>query len=569
MPTQPALIANHLDTEAPPYGLLMVHEGRVTTFSPPLADVTGAFCDDGRGGLIAAARSQGGGAGYINARGDWLAAPDLDDARSFGAGTLARYCEDGLWGYMGLDGKPAIAPRWSLAAEFQHGLAAVLTAADTWRYIDQCGDFAFAGEFVIAGPFSAKGLAAASPSPGERFGYLNRQGSWIVEPCFASGNVPHMGNGVVRANADTYLTRDGALDVGAGICWGADFNEHGFALVLTLSDGPTLDREGEPMPGWGILRTDGQFAMAPDIMEPFPLDPRNGTFLAPEPNTPLAVFVSYDDNLLMLDRDARIAFRLRIEQGSDGQYTALYDDQARLLWTSPVSGTLKRPTRFFFPDDAWFYDELDPAGQLADAARAMLLETEQKLQQVARDPHFDIDACARDDAAEHRRAHDDYDQPHDSDDDDEGGNDDMNDDAMRIAKFVRTRRRIAHFHIDKQVAGLYRCLGWLRNEHLYEVHEHLEQTLCEQFGDSQGYPDFAGRPARLFHRGWPFQLNVPVTGDAAVAPEAKRLWLALSASGNRDDGGEVGNVWLTCAPDIDTFKLALKARAEKSPRRTT
>ncbi|NHZ44369.1 WG repeat-containing protein [Massilia aquatica] len=624
MPKQPILIENHLETGPSSYGLLMVHEGRVITYSPPLATVTGAFCEDGRGGLIAAARTQGGGAGYINASGDWLVAPDLADARSFGAGTLARYCEDGLWGYMGLYGTPAIAPRWRLAQDFQHGLAAVLTGPDTWRYIDQRGQFAFAGELANATAFSANGMAAARPASSEKFGYLNRHGAWVIEPCFAAampfaghpvapaareydrfglidaagawlaqpvhryiapfnadglawctgahgdtyldtngnqvfalrtGLSRHMVNGVVRAGADTYLTRHGVLAATAGIGWGTEFNEHGMALALTLEDGHMLDREGQEMPGWGILRTDGRFTLAPpESMEPFPLDPRHGSFLAPQANTPLAVFVSHDDKLLMLDRDARIAFRLCIEQGGDGQYSALYDDQARLLWTSPVSATLKAPERFFYPAAGFLYDELGPAGHLAEVVRAMLFDTEQKLQRLAHDAQFGIDACARQDQAEPERAHDDYEHADDEDDDAD----------LRIAKFIRTRRRIVHFYYDKEAGDRYGCLGWLRNEHLYEVREDLQGKLYTQFGDGESDPDFIGRTDNTFHTAWPFELKTPLTDDAGVAPEAKRLWIAMSQSGGRGDGDEWGSLWLTCAPSIETLELALRARSRRA-----
>ncbi|NHZ44368.1 WG repeat-containing protein [Massilia aquatica] len=622
MPKQPVLIENHLETASSPYGLLMVHEGRVITYSPPLATVTGAFCDDGQGGLIAAARTQGGGAGYINASGDWLVAPDLADARSFGSGTLARYCEGGLWGYMGLDGKPALAPRWRLAEAFQHGLAAVQIAPDTWRYIDERGQFAFDGEFFIAHGFSANGLAAASPDAGARLGYLNRHGAWVIAPRFVSalpfaeqdvapvafepekfglinaagvwvakplyryihpfnadglawckglsrvayldtsgdnvfkgrdGFSHLMVDGAVRASEETYMTRDGNLKISAGICWGGEWTEHGVALALTWSNGHTVNQRGEQPPGWGILRTDGQLTVAPEnAVEPLGDFPQHGDFLAPEPNTPLTVFIGNDDDLLMLDRDARVAFRLRIEQGSQGRYSALYDAQARLLWTGPVSDTLRAPERFFFPDPDWVYDELDSADQLADVARAMLRETEQKLRTLARDPQFDIDAGDDDDEPE--REHDDYERYDDDDDED-----------MRIAKFIRTRRRLAHFYNDEEVTYLYGCLGSMRHDLLCDVQSDLEERMGALFGPADDAPDFVGQPPGMDYTAWSVALDTPLTDDAAVAPEAKRLWLAISWSGNTGDGDEWGNVWLTCAPSIETLELAMLAREALDP----
>ncbi|NHZ44370.1 WG repeat-containing protein [Massilia aquatica] len=91
--------------------------------SPALLSA-GPFCDDGKGGLIAPARTLDGGAGYIDAHGRWLVAPGLEKTHPFHDG-LSGFRKDGLLGYMNLDGGMAIAPRWTGGQHCSDGLAAV------------------------------------------------------------------------------------------------------------------------------------------------------------------------------------------------------------------------------------------------------------------------------------------------------------------------------------------------------------------------------------------------------------------------------------------------------------
>ncbi len=159
MSTHPILIRNLLQAGPGSREVLMIFQGRVVPASPALLSV-GPFSDDGKGGLVAPATTLGGGAGYLTAAGHWVVAPELEGAYPFHDG-LALYCKDGLYGYLHPDGSTAIAPRWSDAQYFYDGLAAVLVAPDTWRYIDQRGEYAFDGEFCEAGAFCEHGLAAA------------------------------------------------------------------------------------------------------------------------------------------------------------------------------------------------------------------------------------------------------------------------------------------------------------------------------------------------------------------------------------------------------------------------
>ncbi|UOD30096.1 WG repeat-containing protein [Massilia violaceinigra] len=107
MSTHPILIRNHLQAGDGPREVLLVHQGRVMPVSPALLSA-GPFC----------------GAGYIDAHGRWLVAPDLEKTHPFHDG-LSGFRKDGLVGYMNLDGGMAIATRWTGGQHFSDGLAAV------------------------------------------------------------------------------------------------------------------------------------------------------------------------------------------------------------------------------------------------------------------------------------------------------------------------------------------------------------------------------------------------------------------------------------------------------------
>ncbi|RSZ56331.1 WG repeat-containing protein [Massilia atriviolacea] len=611
MPTHPILIRNHLQAGAGPREVLLIHAGRVVPTSPALRYV-GHFRDDDKGGLIAPAWTIGGGCGYIDASGRWVVAPELDDTRVFNEG-LARYCKDGLWGFMRLDGTPAIRPRWSNVQPFHNGLAAVLVAPDTWRYIDQSGAYAFNGEFTLATPFGANGLAAARIGARDKTGYLNRSGDWAIAPRFdnalrffadraapasvaahqyglidASGEWivqpdyryidefnadglaffgrgkeswscdtgfmdtsgqtcfhgawsgrDNMVDGMLRDSESTWLTRHGKVYFD-GMDWGGEFNAHGFAIGRNSHYGERVEGQPNPPATWGILRTDGECFAAPgNALEP--LTDGDGMFDQAETNTPLAVFIGNDDDLLMLDRDARIAFRLRRESCADGQYAALYDDKARLLWTSAVGGPIDLPAPFFVAPPHTLMDKLPSLDGLIDFAKTMLADTERKLHRFAREGEIEDDG--------------DNSEVDDADDDDDEYDDD--EDAA-LGRRLSARSRIVRFYVNEELVGYYSFLAEERSNVLFRIKQDCVERLSAHFGAQDNEPDFAGRPDQTWFHAWPVSLETPLPG-AADTSEANRLWLALNWSGDTGDGDEWGDLWLTCAPSLGTLERALQA----------
>ncbi|UOD30095.1 WG repeat-containing protein [Massilia violaceinigra] len=596
MSTHPILIRNLLQAGPGSREVLVIFQGRVVPASPALLSA-GPFSDDGKGGLIAPATTLGGGAGYLAAAGHWVVAPELEGAYPFHDG-LAPYCKDGLYGYVHPDGSTAIAPRWTGAQHFYDGLAAVLVAPDTWRYIDKRGEYAFDGEFCEAGAFREHGLAAARIGKGDPAGYLDKQGGWAIAPRFvtalrfcADGAAPvsvgekqfglidvtgawivqpkyryienfnadglaffahgkeswgndtgfldargqtsfagawegreNMVDGVIRDGDYFYEAAYGKFHVD-GMDWGGEINQHNFAIGRTS---PGAEAGSTAPATWGIMDMEEQFVSVPaNALEP--LTDSSGMLVEPEAGTPLVVFIGDDDDLLMLDRSARIAYRLRRESCAEGQYAALYDADARLLWTSAVGGPIVLPERFFVAPPHTLMDQLSSPEALIDFAKAMLVDTEHKLQRFACEGQVD-----------------------------EAGDDEDDDKDRDTASRLASRSRIVRFYLNEELVGYYQFLAEERRALLQRIEEDCVARLSAQFGPPDKKPDFAGKPNNIWYKAWPFSLETPLPG-AGDAPEANRLWLALNWSGDTGDGDEWGELWLTCAPSLETLEVALEA----------
>lgn len=596
---QPILIRHYLQADGAPQQLLLLHEGALLAMSPVLVDVAGAFSDDGRGGLIAAGLAADGRFGYLNAKGDWLVAPELDAARPFSQDGLARYCLGGRWGYLNLQGSVAIAPAYAAAEGFFHGLAAVKVVQDGWRYIDRSGQFAFEGSLFQAGPFAANGLAAARQDQTSKAGYIDRQGRWAIAAQFAearrfsadgvapaatrpklfglidaAGNwvlkprhedicdfnadglafcVDGSGNayadrgylngagdlvikkrpyqlsetmhcGIAREGQNTYLSAAGTeLDTGK-VWWGADFNEHGFAIGRGRADAAA--------PAWGIVRTDGSFLAAPQgIVEPLTMD--DGRFARMAAGTPLLPFLGADGSVAMLDRDARVAFRWRREQGEGGAFAALCDAAGRVLWQGPAGAPLHRPLAFFAAPPDTFLDQLAARDKLIDLAREMLAETADKLLRLATDPTF---------------AGTGEDEDEDEADEDEGHP-------------VCTVRRVFRAYLDEDAYGAYTFLETVRADALAAMHADFMAQLVKEFGASDPAPEHIGSASHFGEDGWAVGMPAALPGTQSGRPEDNRLWLVMRTFSDCGDGDAWYEIWLSCAPTPQALAAALRARA--------
>ena len=158
-PATPWLAKVPLGADGQTHALLIVHADQAIAPTPALRQVV-EFEDNGQGGFISAAQALDCRWGYIDAQGQWLIAPTLDNARGFSDDGLARFCRDGRWGYIDLLAQEVIAAQFEDARPLRNGLAAVKVGPQGWRIIDRQGRFrnaAAAPDFTVTGHQSVEG----------------------------------------------------------------------------------------------------------------------------------------------------------------------------------------------------------------------------------------------------------------------------------------------------------------------------------------------------------------------------------------------------------------------------
>lgn len=105
--------------------------------------------------------------------------------RSNNADPLYRFVRNGKAGYINQAGKIVIEPKLEFygnhSGEFFDGLQA--EAGSFGNYVDASGKVAIEKEFERAWDFS-EGLAVAMPKGGDKWGYINRSGDFVIAPRF-------------------------------------------------------------------------------------------------------------------------------------------------------------------------------------------------------------------------------------------------------------------------------------------------------------------------------------------------------------------------------------------------
>jgi hypothetical protein len=117
--------------------------------------------------------------GFVNVEGKLAIPPRFEAAAPFSDG-LARIREKRMWGYVNLRGEYIIAPQFVDAHDYSEGLAAVVFR-EKWGYIDKAGRYVINALYEEAGIFSS-GLAAVLWNG--RWGYLDRTGTFVINPRF-------------------------------------------------------------------------------------------------------------------------------------------------------------------------------------------------------------------------------------------------------------------------------------------------------------------------------------------------------------------------------------------------
>ncbi len=146
--------------------------------------------------------------GYINREGEFVIAPAYDGAGDFHEG-LAVVRIDWARGYIDREGKFVITPRFEKAGDFHDGIAQVTIDGEE-RYIDREGNFVekpakeenkeetprpdeeLLSRYFEAGPFS-EDLARVQKTASSKWGYINKEGKYVIRPHFRQAGNFHEG----------------------------------------------------------------------------------------------------------------------------------------------------------------------------------------------------------------------------------------------------------------------------------------------------------------------------------------------------------------------------------------
>jgi hypothetical protein len=179
---------------------------------PPTFDFAGEFVNGLAWAVVDYVRCK---FGYINQKGKYEIAPQFDNASDFSEG-LAAVEISGKWGYIDISGEVVIAARFDSAGSFSEGLASVSDNANLpvndheqrrykeeygrlydlrnramldlyylrRGYIDKSGNYRIPPQYWNACIFM-DGIAAVQSGPFDKFGFINIEGKFVIEPSFS------------------------------------------------------------------------------------------------------------------------------------------------------------------------------------------------------------------------------------------------------------------------------------------------------------------------------------------------------------------------------------------------
>lgn len=231
----------------------------------------------------------GGKWGYIDQDGKFVIEPHFEVADVFSEG-LAAAAQDGKYGFIDKSGKWFIAPSFYLACRFVSGRAAVLTLGNShmisistedniyrcegghWGYVDTTGKEVIPCMLESCGSFGKNLAPAAVGLPQgmartDRWGFINPEGKYVIEPSFA--DVRPMTEGKAAVQSGTYF------DMGKGVRsfvpgkWGY-INDQGKQIIDAKYDGADPFSEGMAAVKvgnrWGYIDTTGKVVIPPHFI---------------------------------------------------------------------------------------------------------------------------------------------------------------------------------------------------------------------------------------------------------------------------------------------------------------
>lgn len=578
------------------------------------------------GAWIAAAQAGNGAWGLLE-MGDacrWRAEPVLENLFGLSDDGLARFSQQGRWGYLDAQGRVAIEPRFEAARPFVDGRAAVQTASNEWRMIDSQGRFVgkesffelwalqpggwaramhwpilarmmrkprgtgfvdrdgqwmIEPRFYMVKPFGPDGVAPAMRDE-KLWGLIDRRGEWVMEPRYSSiqpfnasglahfsddsdgwnirdgyldarGDVVYLGGsylsedmacGIAATTYDgsSYVQADGQLLPAPLLSYGTNFQANGgYAVVRT-----GRESRDDPMPAWGLLRSDGSFVALPeDLLEPVTDGEGWVPEGVPENSVPSVAFLTASGGVAWIDPAGRIVWRVRYDE----RHMVLTDSQGNVLWRSADGGRARAPALFFnAPLEDHLEDGLRSLEEAGPAAEAMLAEVEQRLHRYA--------------AGEELEWATEGDEEEDGEDEQEENGEAGGQDTQ--ARRTVVERRVMRAYLNEYHNGPYAFLWSRYTDQAQEALQKVCQALQQRFGEPEPDPETWVPLQRFGNRvfAWPVSMQRALPGDDGGLPGSHECWIVLYALHDAGDGDTWAELHLLACPGIDAMQLALRER---------
>ncbi len=257
--------------------------------------------------------------GYLSADGRWVFEPQFNLANSFREGFASvRKEENGPWGYITKDGGWLVQPVFDSAFWFSEGLACVGTGG-LYGFIGTDGQYAIEPRFVETDwSFFDEGVCAVTED-GEKWGYIDRQGHWVIQPEYV--NYMAINEGLIAVMDDGWKWRIADKN-------GNFVTEKKFANLHLFSEG--LAAASEDGEHWGFIDTRGQWAIEPKYTAFYSDGFVNGNGLALVSLTPYDETVYYSRYNVLIDKEGRELLKAEtITFKEDGSIEAYTDEGLR------------------------------------------------------------------------------------------------------------------------------------------------------------------------------------------------------------------------------------------------
>lgn len=163
---------------------------------------------------------------------------------------LAAFSVGESWGLLDQNGNVVLEPVYEWIDGFSEGLASVRSHDEKTGYVDRKGVLVLPFKYDSGRDFS-EGVAPVAV--GDKWGYIDSSGQWLLEPQFAEAYPFHAGVAIVQDDHRSLrlISRTGnTLHRIEGYSWvsSTGFNEHGLAVVETRGVEQFVHVDGRAMP---------------------------------------------------------------------------------------------------------------------------------------------------------------------------------------------------------------------------------------------------------------------------------------------------------------------------------